>query len=129
MASGINVTSIYGSFSEFKKMFGVEFPDDRRIAFKSGEGRFISFSSISIEFSENLIEREAEFIVDVKAGGKKGEWVKKGWMKSVSGIAMLFIKPFCKLVDFPVTFLIGMLQARRTVVVAMVERSRNGNYH
>jgi hypothetical protein len=40
MASGINVTTIYNSFSEFKKMFGVEFPDDRRIAFKNGEGKF-----------------------------------------------------------------------------------------
>lgn len=40
MASGINVTSVYNSFSEFKKMFGVEFPDDRRIAFKQGEGEF-----------------------------------------------------------------------------------------
>lgn len=42
MKSGVNVSSIYNSFNEFKKMFGVEFPDDRRIAFKSGEGRFIS---------------------------------------------------------------------------------------
>lgn len=42
MASGINVTTIYNSFSEFKNMFGVEFPDDRRIAFKNGEGRFHS---------------------------------------------------------------------------------------
>lgn len=41
MASGINVTSVYNSFSEFKKMFGVEFSDDRRIAFKNGEGEFI----------------------------------------------------------------------------------------
>lgn len=41
MASGINVTSIYNSFSEFKKMFGVEFPDDRRIAFRNGDGEFI----------------------------------------------------------------------------------------
>jgi hypothetical protein len=40
MASGINVTTIYNSFSDFKKMFGVEFPDDRRIAFKNGEGEF-----------------------------------------------------------------------------------------
>lgn len=39
MANGINVTSIYNSFSDFKKMFGVEFPDDRRVAFKNGEGK------------------------------------------------------------------------------------------
>lgn len=48
MASGVNVSSIYNSFSEFKRMFGVEFPDDRRIAFKNGEGEFINFRSISI---------------------------------------------------------------------------------
>ena len=42
MASGINVTSIYNGFSEFKKIFSVEFPDDRRIAFKNGEGEFIN---------------------------------------------------------------------------------------
>lgn len=40
MSSGVNVTNIYNSFNEFKKMFGVEFPDDRRIAFKNGEGEF-----------------------------------------------------------------------------------------
>lgn len=39
MANGINVTSIYNSFSDFKKMFGIEFPDDRRVAFKNGEGK------------------------------------------------------------------------------------------
>jgi hypothetical protein len=43
VASGINVTNIYNSFSEFKMMFGVDLPDDRRIAFKNGEGKF-SFS-------------------------------------------------------------------------------------
>jgi hypothetical protein len=48
MASGINVTSIYNSFSEFKKTFGVEFPDDRRVAFKNGEGEFINFPSVSM---------------------------------------------------------------------------------
>lgn len=40
MPPSANVTSIYSSFSEFKKMFGVEFPDDRRVAFKNGEGEF-----------------------------------------------------------------------------------------
>ena len=39
MASGVNVTSIYNSFSEFKKIFGVEFSDDRRVAFKDGKGK------------------------------------------------------------------------------------------
>lgn len=48
MSSGVNVTSIYNSFSEFKKMFGVEFPDDRRVAFKNGEGEFIRFTSIRL---------------------------------------------------------------------------------
>lgn len=38
MASGVNVTTIYKSFNDFKKMFSVEFPDDRRIAFKTAEG-------------------------------------------------------------------------------------------
>lgn len=56
MASGVNVTSIYNSFNEFKKMFGVEFPDDRRIAFKNGEGEFIVFKSIKIFFPFRLIE-------------------------------------------------------------------------
>lgn len=42
MANGINVTSIYNSFRDFKKMFGVEFPDDRRVAFKNGEGKLQS---------------------------------------------------------------------------------------
>jgi len=39
MANGSNVTSIYNSFADFKTMFGVEFSDDRRIAFKNGEGK------------------------------------------------------------------------------------------
>lgn len=79
MASGINVTSIYNSFSEFKKTFGVEFPEDRRIAFKQGEGesdKCIIFQSISMfhsfihtfnltGFHEKLIEAE-QFIVDIK---------------------------------------------------------------
>ena len=38
MSNGTNITSVYNSFIEFKKMFGVEFPDDRRIAFISGDG-------------------------------------------------------------------------------------------
>lgn len=50
MASGVNVTSIYNSFSEFKKMFGVEFPDDRRVAFKNGEGEFIIIKSVLMLF-------------------------------------------------------------------------------
>lgn len=62
MAGGANVTSIYDSFSEFKKMFGVEFPEDRRIAFKSGKGKFINIPFmhiLPIDFSslnrENLL--------------------------------------------------------------------------
>lgn len=83
MASGINATSIYNSFSEFRKMFGVEFPDDRRIAFKSGEGEFINFQSISmlvgisIRFFDNLIEG-GRIIVDVK---EAWEWWKKKLQK------------------------------------------------
>ena len=39
MSNGTNITSVYNSCIEFKKMFGVEFPDDRRIAFTSGHGK------------------------------------------------------------------------------------------
>lgn len=42
MANGINITSIYGSFDEFKRIFGVEFPDDQRIVFRTGEGKFVT---------------------------------------------------------------------------------------
>ena len=42
MSNGTNITSVYNSFIEFKRMFGVEFPDDRRIAFTSGDGELIT---------------------------------------------------------------------------------------
>jgi hypothetical protein len=54
MASGINVTSVYNSFSEFRRMFSVEFPDEKRIAFKQGEGElenFINSQFISMLYS------------------------------------------------------------------------------
>jgi hypothetical protein len=53
MASGINVTSVYNSFSEFKRMFGVELPDDRRIAFKQAEGE-LKTSSIAISSQSSI---------------------------------------------------------------------------
>jgi hypothetical protein len=40
MTSEINVTTIYNSFTEFKKMYGIEFPDDGRITFTNGKGEF-----------------------------------------------------------------------------------------
>lgn len=64
MSSGTNVTSIYSSFNDFRKMFGVEFPDDRRIAFKNGEGKltFTFLSYLIIDFSENLLIGEKFFV-------------------------------------------------------------------
>lgn len=70
MASGINVTSVYNSFNEFKKMFAVELPDERKIVFKQGEGESFALSisnpsqcfihsfihSISLGFHELLNE-------------------------------------------------------------------------
>lgn len=39
MASGVNVTSIYKNFSEFKRILGVQLPDDRRVSFKTDVGK------------------------------------------------------------------------------------------
>lgn len=38
MSSGVNVSAVFGSFNEFKKIFGVQVSEDKRIAFKNGEG-------------------------------------------------------------------------------------------
>jgi hypothetical protein len=73
MASGINVTSVYNSFSEFKKMFGVEFPDDRRIAFKQGEGEsyeFINFQSITMFLLIHSFFNHIEFL-EIFIGAEK----------------------------------------------------------
>lgn len=40
MSNGTNITSVYNSFIEFKKMFGVEFPDHTKITFTSGDGEY-----------------------------------------------------------------------------------------
>jgi len=63
MSNGTNITSVYNSFIEFKKMFGVEFPDDRRIAFISGDGELdhldgddkINFSTLYTLFTFYLL--------------------------------------------------------------------------
>lgn len=68
IAGGANVTSIYDSFSEFKRMFGVEFPEDRRIAFKSGEGEFINIPSMHILPIDFSPIEPRKFIVDVVKG-------------------------------------------------------------
>lgn len=39
MSSGVNVSAVFGSFNEFKKIFGVQVSEDKQIAFKSGEGK------------------------------------------------------------------------------------------
>lgn len=103
MASGINVTSIYDSFSEFRKMFGVELPDDRRIVFESGEGEFINIRLTPTNRSK--------FIVDVWASAWDEMWCQDGsCMKAFIHEA----NPFShRSIDFLVTFLIGMLQAER----------------
>lgn len=49
MSNGTNITSVYNSFIEFKKMFGVEFPDDRRIAFTSGDGKLDHLDWVTIK--------------------------------------------------------------------------------
>lgn len=36
----VNVSSIYASFDEFKKTFDVNFPDQRRVYFQHGRGKF-----------------------------------------------------------------------------------------
>lgn len=102
MASGINVTSIYDSFSEFRRMFGVELPDDRRIAFESGEGEFINIRLTS--------PNRSKFIVDVWASAWDEMWCQDGsCMKAFIHEA----NPFShRGIDFLVTFLIGMLQER-----------------
>lgn len=43
MSNATNITSINKSFNDFKKMFGVEFSDDRRVTFTSGRGELIIF--------------------------------------------------------------------------------------
>jgi hypothetical protein len=83
VASGINVTNIYNSFSEFKTMFGVDLPDDRRIAFKNGEGKF-SFSHSSISIS-SAMESKINFSLNWRWA-----WVGEN--------AELFMNPFA--VDF-----------------------------
>lgn len=44
MSNATNITSISESFNDFKKMFGVEISNDRRVTFTSGRGEFINFS-------------------------------------------------------------------------------------
>lgn len=44
MSNATNITSINKSFNDFKKMFGLEFSDDRRVTFTSGRGELINFS-------------------------------------------------------------------------------------
>jgi hypothetical protein len=50
MSNATNVTAINKSFNDFKKMFGVEFTDDRRVTFTSGRGELINFLSLLFRF-------------------------------------------------------------------------------
>lgn len=60
MLNGTNITSIYNSFIEFKKMFGVEFPDDRRIAFTNADGELIILKYLP--FNVDVLNDKANLI-------------------------------------------------------------------
>ena len=128
MASGINVTSVYNSFSDFKRMFGVEYPDERRIAFKQGEGEFDSFINIQFISMFHFIPFNS-FIFSIL---ERFHWKYcrrlngVGVMKLKEMAKALFMNPFFFHVDLLVTFHIGMLQERKK---NCLEWSRKGNYH